>query len=491
MSGHRTWHSRLAPLGPLGVLLTAGGLLWASAQRPIEQPEAAPLVHQVAVDNTALVCPSTQAVQAPSSATGLTTVVTANGRGGGSWRTTTLDGTKDVARLGSSGQGPPGQWVSTLLPAEQTASALVRGSGNLAAHLHAYTATVATKGVGGGLAVTACTPVTQDVWFLGPGSTVDHADTILLANPSGSAAVADVSLLTSSGLLQPVGSQGIVVDGGQQIAFDVAHFAAGRGDLAVHVRSSQGEVAVAVLDRWQRTLAPAGTEWVPDAGAPARRAEVLGVPVAPGRRQLLVANPGDRTATVAVQIVGPTGSFPAAGLGDVTVPAASVTTVAVPDTLSKQAFGLRLVADVPVLSVVRATSAGARPDVGYATAPAPLTGPAVVPVDLPSASAGAPMLALVSADPITSGSVRVDAFAAAGGSLGSVRVDVPAGRQVEVDSGHLAGGIAVSDIAYLVLTPTSGSVEASAAYSSGSLQSVLPLVSTPTTVTLPAVSPRG
>jgi hypothetical protein len=120
-------------------------------------------------------------------------------------------------------------------------------------------------------------------------------------------------------------------------------------------------------------------------------------------------------------------------------------------------------------------------DYAYAEATAPLSGPAVVPVDLGRQGRAVPQLVLTA--PGAAASVEVQAFDASMAPLGSSTVEIPAGT-TQTSTSEARGA------AYLVLRPT-GDVVAAATYTVGDGISSLALTGAPVSVLAPQVRPAG
>jgi hypothetical protein len=339
-----------------------------------------------------------------------------------------------------------------------------------------YFAGTAPKSGGGGLVVGSCSGVVDEAWLLGLGSGNGHFSTLILTNLTDSPAAVDLTLWGPEGRIDAVDADGIVIEPSsvQRIRLDA--LAAGEAEVAVHVHRRRGSVSAVVNDT--STAASRGTEPISASRAPSREQVVGGIVPGAAGRTLLVLNPGKSTARVDVEVMGPDGTFAPAGLEQVKIPAGTLQSVPVPDTAGSTAQAMRLTADQPVSATVR--MAPTTDDYAYAESSVPLTGPAVVPIDL-GAQSSVPQLVLTA--PAGDARVEVQAFDAAMAPLPSSTVTIAAGT-TQVVKPDAAGA------AYLVLRPT-GDVIAAATYAQADLISSLSLTDAPVSVSAPQVSPVG
>lgn len=475
---------------PIAVLAVAAALLaWAGIRQP-EPPPGPPPPTELPLARSDLTCPAVGAAKLPAARAGIgiTHLGGADDSGG------------DIAMrtLGRGGKPPalksppkPGDWSVLTEPADASAIVVISATDAMAVGAAAFVATVADDGAGGGLAVTPCPAPTREAWFVGAGSTVDHTSTLLITNPGDTQAVVDVSLLTSDGD-NPSNTNVMLPPHGEQ-RLNLADLAAGRGDVVVEVAAEQGQLVAALLDYWTATLAPAGTEWIPAARPPSTDVTVGPVLADSGRRALIVGNPGDRTASVDIQVVGPDGTSPVEGFDSASVPPGSVETVRMPASLADQVFSVRLESDQPIVGSVRSVSKGNPADLAYGTSAPELDASAVVPVDLPTVDPAGVGVCLTSANPNVAAKASIEAHAAGGRSLAQTTVTVPAGATVTWQAGrHRDLKTDAEKVAYLVVTPTQGHLVGDAFYETGgSGRAAFPLQSAATVVVAPGVYPLG
>jgi hypothetical protein len=460
--------SLFAPL--LAVASVAGLLAW-SSERAAEPAAEAASSRQVALDDVTLVCQGDNPDSKVSVAIGLLPGADTAG-------TVTL-GPRELPVQ-------PGGWSTATLGDRATP---VAAQGPVATSIGAWRSSVAGDASGGGLATSGCARPGTDAWFLGAGSAVDHASTVVVSNAGQTAAVFSLSLLTPDELMEPVATQGVALAPGAEQVVELAENAGGIDDVAVRVRTTEGQVAVSVLDRWTESLAPAGTEWLPAAGEPDTSVSLTGIPAGTGDRELVVANTGERTSVVRVEVVGPRTTFVSDELAELEVPGLSTLTVPFPAGLDRDALGVRVESDSPVLATVRSRTDGRRPDVAYAVPTASLDGSTAVPLRLGDPPGRLlPVLSLTTAGTGPPATVEVIAFGADGAELDTASVEVPGGLTTTFDAGRQLSGRA----AFVVLTPREGApVQAAATYTTRSgLLSVLPLTTAPSAVLAPVARPE-
>ena len=366
--------------------------------------------------------------------------------------------------------GDPTTWRTDVVDARGViVDQAGRGSGAVG-----FFAGTAPKSGGGGLVVGSCAAVVDDAWMLGLGSGNKHFSTLILTNLAASPAAVDVSLWGPEGEIDAVNTAGIVIEPFSVRRIRLDELAAGESELAIHVERRRGSVSAVVNDTSTSTFL--GTEPISATQTP-RRSQVIGGVIGTTKgRTLLILNPGSSTARVALEVLGPDGTFVPSDLEQVTVPPGTVQSISVPASAGGDDQALRLTSDQPVAATVR--MAPTSEDFAYAEATPVLDGPAVVPVDL-GAQQSMPVLVLTAPD--AAASVEIQAFDAAMAPLDTQTVTVEAGATTTVRPG-------AKGAAYLVLRPT-GDVVAAATYAKGDGVSSLALRAAPVTVQAPQVRP--
>ncbi len=210
-----------------------------------------------------------------------------------------VSGTVETAAVGASGSTrtpfivAPGQQMA--LPVGAGASTVsLRGGG-----------VGVTEAVNGplGWSFGPCASSTSQSWYFAYGSTTSgDAMQVVLYNPTPTPAVADMSFVSSSGLIAPPAYQGIPVSPGTAVVETVADHVLDNSSLATEVTVLSGSVVASEL---QETSAAAsgGMSVVEGAAAPrsqwafAQNADVSG-----GGNVYTILNPGSQTAKVTVSV---------------------------------------------------------------------------------------------------------------------------------------------------------------------------------------------
>jgi hypothetical protein len=227
-------------------------------------------------------------------------------------------------------------------------------------------------------AATECGAPTTEAWFAGFSSQVGASAELFLTNVDTVPAVVNVAMWGDTAAPDTTSTAGIKIDPGAQVMLHLDQRDPGLTNLVAHVVASQGRVVPALLSSTLEGSVPTGTDWVPVTAGPALTQTVPGVAGGPGTRSLIVANPGDLDATIAVQLVTPDSSYTPTSMSAVTVPAGNVVAVPLDGELQGDPAAAVVTSTVPV--VVGGISTRA-PDTTGATdfALTPATGPVIGP----------------------------------------------------------------------------------------------------------------
>lgn len=287
----------------------------------------------------------------------------------------------------------PGQVVVGLAQELDGDALLVRATGALAPGLQVEQVTRGTSGTQRGLAALRCEAARTDAWWVGGATTVGDAAVLLLANPDDTPAVVDVEVLTASGRVDGRPGRGIAVGPRSRTAVPLDRLAPDREWLAVHVRTVRGRVAGGLRHVRSEGRSPRGVDWVPPAGEPAAQVVVPGLPAGPGRRIVVVANPGPDDTVAALTLATTDGLVSPPELQALDVPAGTTVAHDVSSLVAQTPAAVRVVSEAgPVLAsalVVDAQHTAAARPVGRVrelawTGPAePLRGPALLTVPDP------------------------------------------------------------------------------------------------------------
>lgn len=324
-------------------------------------------------------------------------------------------------------------------------------------------------------AAVSCPAPTPETWFTGVGAAARRGSVLELVNPDGGPAVADISVYGPRGPLTADSLRGITVSGRDSKRVDLGEALPRRGDLTLRVVVSRGRLAATVLDQLLPIgSSPEASDWLPGQPEATERQLLLGLPPGGGRDTLVVTNPGDDEARVAVKILTRDAVFAPAGLEETRVPPGSVRTVNVTDAVRREirdgAIGLEITSTEPVTSTLRSVVGG---DLSFAAPvqPSDVATTALVPT-------GEATVQLADADGV--GVATVTAWSEAGKELVSKRVELKDGTGGSVD---LPRGAALVRVA-----PSRTSVHA-AVLVTGDGATVVPLRAAVTRALVPDVRP--
>lgn len=205
------------------------------------------------------------------------------------------------------------------------------------------------------LAITRCPAPQPETWFTGLGAGAGHASVLELVNPDAGAAVVDVDVHATRGLLDVPDLRGIRVPGRSALQVDLSVTVPRRRDLAVRVSVSRGRAAVTVRDQiGDPGEAEPAADWVPGQKAPATSSLLLGLPAGPGSRTLSLLNPGSDEARVTVQVVSPESVFTPEGVEEIRLAPGANVSVRLGEVLAEEtkrdASGLLVTGSAPVVA---------------------------------------------------------------------------------------------------------------------------------------------
>lgn len=216
-----------------------------------------------------------------------------------------------------------------------------------------------------GSGTTACTEPEPEAWFTGVGAGPERSSVLELVNPDNGPAVADVTVMTPSGVEDVAALRGIRVPGRSSLTFDLGKLAPSEQDVALGVEVVRGRLGSAVL----AVSDPVGGESVsrsrvPGQPTPATTSYLPGVAADWDDTTLSLANPGSDEARVRLELVSQRSEFAPADVEEIRVAPGSVEQVDLDDVLGgragKDTLGLRLEASGPVTASVGGTRDGAR-----------------------------------------------------------------------------------------------------------------------------------
>ena len=375
-------------------------------------------------------------------------------------------------------QKTPAQQGSALAATAVSGGVVIQASGSLAQGLEAEQTSA------GSLPTAACTSPGTNFWFSGPGQRTASRIELYLMNTGTQVADVSVDISTDAGPLEETTDTGISVPPHGMIAQSLAATVHNSRAIALHVRTSVGQVAAAVEES---TAGGTGT-WLPAAQTPARHLVIPGLPGVAGTRELYIAVPGVKDATVQVTAVTSRGSYQPTGASGIDLPGGSAAEITVP-SLGGIPAALRLTANTSITAAVLIPGGGGALGAFTAAAPA-IEEQGVVADNLTGPGRSS---TLVLSAPRAAARVTVAEIASAGSAARQTQtVAVAAGKSVVVSLRAIRGAPRGTPFA-VVITPQAGSGPVYAGRvimgngAGAALQAMLPVASALTTVPLPPV----
>jgi hypothetical protein len=404
---------------------------------------------------------------------------TQSGGGGtgqqGTTRTKQTTGTKKKTGTKQKAAAQPG---SALAATAVSGGVVIQATGSLAQGLEAEQTSA------GSLPTAACTSPGTNFWFTGPGQRTAGRIELYLMNAGSQVADVSVDISTDAGPLQETTDTGISVPPHGMVVQALAGTLRNSRAIALHVRTSVGQVAAAVEES---TGGGPGT-WLPAAQTPIRQLIIPGLPGVAGTRQLYIAVPGVKDATVKVTAVTSRGSYQPTGATGIDLPGGSAAEITVP-SLGGIPAALRLTANTSITAAALIPGGGGALGAFTAAAPA-IEEQGVVADNLTGPGRSS---TLVLSAPRGAARVTVAEIAAAGSAARQTQnVAVPAGKSVVVSLRAIRGAPRGTPFA-VVITPQAGSGPVYAGRvimgngAGAALQVMLPVASALSTVPLPPV----
>jgi hypothetical protein len=366
-----------------------------------------------------------------------------------------------------------GQQIPTVLA---PGGVVVQASGAMARGLEVEQ--IGSAGVPSG----RCASPGTDFWFVGPGQHSAARIDLYLLNASSQSADVNVEASTDAGPLQGSTDTGITVPPHSMVVQSLATALHGSRVVALHVRTSVGQVVAAVEEA---TSTSGGGGWLPTAQSPAHRVVLPGLPATAGTRQVFVAVPGTRDAHLQLTAVTVKGSYEPTGGTGIDIPGGSAVSIDLP-SLSGVPAALKLTSNVPITASAMLTGGQSGTPGVFTAAALPLQEQGVVAYN--RAGGGADSQLVLSA-PGRAAQARLTEI---GGTGKTQIVQIAAGHSLiaELSKG---GGSGHGSAFSVVIAPLAGSGPLYAGRviigsgTGGRIQSMLPVVSALTKVPLPRV----
>jgi len=226
----------------------------------------------------------------------------------------------------------------------------IRVSASRSSVFGAATWIAASEGSARGLSGVSCTSPQADHWFAGVDVSADAQSSLIVVNLDSTEAVVDLTAYGPKGRLPA--SRGLRVPGNSAATISLQVIARNADPVTVRVTTSQGRVAAFVRQFDWVDQSVVGADWVPDASAAGTDLVLSGLAAGKGTRRLVVTNPGDLNASVAVDVLTAEGTSQLAGLDTVQVPPQTTRAFELSDGLGGQAAGLHLTANQDVIAGV-------------------------------------------------------------------------------------------------------------------------------------------
>jgi len=338
----------------------------------------------------------------------------------------------------------------------------------------------------GGLVTAQCGAPGTSFWFVGPGEATGGRIELYLMNPGSQPADAAVSALTDITKGPPLlgnADNGITVPPHSMVVQSLGRLLRGSKVIALNITTSVGQVVAAV--RESRSATDEGG-WLPPTGTPARHLVIPGMPSAAGSRHLYIAVPGSASAAVKITAVTAKGSYQPTGGTGINLFESSAVSISVP-SLDGVSGAIAISASVPVAATLEVPGGPPGTPGALAVSGGPVIEQGVL-ADNPARSAGSTDLVLSA--PQKAASVRITTATSSVSASGhqSRVVQIKARSSVILREGPPRG--AKTGEFALVVTPLRGSgpVYAGRIITSGqSVQSILPVPASPTSISFPAV----
>jgi Family of unknown function (DUF5719) len=375
--------------------------------------------------------------------------------------------------------------TKTRIPtAPVSGGVVIRASATMARGLEA-------EQVSSGPGTTArCESPGTDFWFTGPGSLTVKRIQLYVMNPSSQPADVNVAAFTDAGPLQGSTDTGIAVAPHAMIVQSLATALHGSRVIALHVRTSVGQVVAGVAES---TGSGHGGAWLPSAADPATHVLVPGLPGTAGARQLFIAVPGTKDAHITLTAITSRGSYQPTGGGGLDIPGGSAVSVSLP-SMAGIPGALKVGSNVPITASVMVPG-GQRGAPGVFTAAIPPISEQGVVAYNRSGHGSSCQLVLTAAGQAVS--ARISETGTAGSESAGQSLNPELGKVVQIKPHHSltvtvgkdAGSKRTSAFA-VAITPLPGSGPLYAGrvlVNGGTLASVVPVPSTLTSVHLPVV----
>lgn len=231
-----------------------------------------------------------------------------------------------------------------------------------------------------GLSMVSCGRPLTSAWFAGVRSGPGAVAEVELINSDAQDASVDLTVYGPEGRVTAPGSRGVIVDAHSRRVLPLGPVFSLEQPVSIRLATSSGRVSAVVRQRIRDDAVPSGADWLPAAAEPSTSVVVPGVPAGGGGRELVVVNPGDRTATVTLQVLGADGPTAVPGVETIDLPPQTSRSVPLDGALAGSPVGLLLTSEQPVTAAVLSGNGGAAGEREFSAqvATTPLAGPGVL-----------------------------------------------------------------------------------------------------------------
>lgn len=205
------------------------------------------------------------------------------------------------------------------------------------------------EGSGKGLSSAECTRPSSKLWLVGGGTKRGQRGRLILVNPTDSGAVVDLDIYGPDGKINATGTDGIPVEAHDREEVQLDAVLPGAEALAVRVKTQVGLISGFIAEEQMRDLTPLGTEIVGDAGSPAKRLVITGLPLGTGERQIVFFAPG-RGGNIRLRALTDKGPVDLVEGQDVQIRAGRVRVLDLTKELDGKAASIEAISDVPILA---------------------------------------------------------------------------------------------------------------------------------------------
>lgn len=205
-------------------------------------------------------------------------------------------------------------------------------------------------GEGQGLSSAACAQPSSGMWLVGGGTLKGQRDRLILVNPTDSDTILDLDIYGPDGEVDATGTDGLTVKAHERQEIQLDAIVSGVEALAVKVKTKVGLISGFIADERMQDLTPRGTEIIADAGSPAKRSVIAGLPAGTGERQIVLFAPREG-GSVRLRALTAKGPIDLVNGQDIEIRRGRVRVLDLTKDLNGQAASIEATSDMPILAV--------------------------------------------------------------------------------------------------------------------------------------------